>query len=241
MHNIRTSAAGIIIFLLVVFYPAIGSAQYTGVEIGLNLGAGMPQGEFAENVENNGWGGSIYGGYHLPNSPIMIGVEIGYLIYGTEARLEPFSSTIPDVTVRVENTNNIFLGHLFVRVQPNNASVKPFVDALFGFKNLYTETKITGEDFDDDTIAKSTNSSDYAMSYGIGGGLKVQVYKREATEKKKKLAVFIDFSGKYLLGRTAEYLKEGSITRTPEGEVFYDFYESKTDLFMLTIGVSVLF
>lgn len=217
-------------------------AQFIGGEVGLRGSLGLPQGEFSDNVENVGWGGSIYAGYNFPKTPLMIGADIGYLLYGSESRLEKFSTTIPDATVRVENTNNIFLGHAFLRLQPDMGSVKPYVEGLIGFKNLYTKTRIENDSWTEEEIAESTNSSDYAFSYGLGGGLKIKVYQKETPGQDIRLfAVYLDFGVTYLPGAEAEYLKEGSITRTPEGDVHYDFIQSRTDLLLINIGVSVRF
>ena len=243
MHTITTGVK-VTVFLFALFLlPINGYTQYVGGEVGVNFAIGSPQGEFSENVENLGLGGSFYGGYNLPKSPFMIGVDIGYLRYGKESRLEPFSLTIPDVTVRVENTNNILLTHLFIRVQPDLGSVKPYLDGLVGLKRLYTKTKIESDEFDDDEpIAESTNSSDYALSYGIGGGLKIKVFEKSVSaEKSGSVAIYIDLGVRYLLGGEAEYLKKGSITRTTTGDVIYDFRQSKTDLLLFNIGVSLLF
>ena len=238
--HVIVTGAGILISLFLL--PINGNAQYVGGEFGVNFAIGSPQGEFSENVENLGIGGSFYGGYNLPKSPFMIGIDIGYLRYGTESRLEPFSHTIPDATVRVENTNNILLTHLFIRVQPDMGSVKPYLGGLLGFKRLYTKTKIENDASDDEPIAESTNSSDYALSYGIGGGLKIKVFEKSSSdEEENRLSVFIDLGVKYLLGNEAEYLKKGSIIRTSTGEVFYDFRQSKTDLLLFNVGVSLLF
>lgn len=237
----RRIAAGVV-FIPLFLGSVNGNAQYRGGEIGLNGSMGIPQGEFGDNVENLGWGGSIYGGYNFPKTPIMIGIDIGYLLYGSESRREKFSTTIPDATVRVENTNNIFLGHFMVRLQPEMGSIKPYVDGVIGFKNLYTKTRIENESFAEEEIAESTNSSDYAFSYGVGGGLKIKVYEKDMPgHEDERFAIFADFGARYLPGSEAEYLKEGSITRTPEGDVYYDFKQSKTDLLLFNIGVSVLF
>ena len=47
----------------------------------------------------------------------MIGADLAFMIYGSETRQEPFSLTIPDVTVEVETSNNIVLLHALARLQ----------------------------------------------------------------------------------------------------------------------------
>lgn len=100
---------------------------------GINFMLGFPQGGFSQNVDNAGFGIGGYFGVLLPNSPVMLGGDLGFLIYGSESRKEPFSTTIPDVTVDVETSNNIVLGHLFIRIQAPAGAIRPYVDGLFGF------------------------------------------------------------------------------------------------------------
>jgi len=230
----------IVVFTVLSATTHVSYAQ-KNVRGGLNFMIGIPKGEFSENVENIGLGGSLFAGYHLPNSPLTIGANIGFLIYGRDARRERFSLTIPDAMVVVTNSNNIVLTHLLLRLQPESGKVLPYFDSLIGFNYLFTDTSIRGER-DYEEIATSTNFSDFAFSYGLGGGIKIKVYEPRNSDafKKGPRAVFIDFCARYLLGTEAEYLKKGSIQRV-NGEAYYDVSKSKTDILLINIGVSVGF
>ncbi len=241
MILINTRVLALVYLIFLVILPCNVNAQIHGLDFGFNLSMGVPKGEFNENVENLGWGGSIYGVYNLPNSPFMVGLDIGLLSYGREVRSERFSLTIPDVTVRVVNDNNILLTHLLFRIQPDWGGTKPYFDSLFGFKNLFTTTRIESETIFDEEIAESTNSSDWALSYGLGVGLKIKVFEKFDPDKDEHFSLFIDIGMKYLWGGEAQYLKEGSIIRTTPGEVSYDFNQSETDLLLFNLGISMLF
>lgn len=211
----------------VKYQPRIGG--------GAHFMLGFPQGKFKDNVDRIGGGisGEFLGS--LRPVPIKIGLSVGFLIYGSETREEPFSTTIPDVTVDVTTTNNILLGHLLLRVQPVKGVFRPYVDGLLGFNYLFTQTKIESGQLQ---VAESTNFDDFAFSYGGGTGIMIKVY--DGTRKKKTkdfrlAAVLIDARVRYLKGSKAEYLQEGSIRR--EGtEVIYDVTESSTDLLTVQIG-----
>ncbi|HDL19501.1 MAG TPA: hypothetical protein ENH29_10635 [Bacteroidetes bacterium] len=211
---------------------------------GLNLMLGVPQGEFSDNVDNPGFGIGGMFGVSIPHSPLMVGGDLGFLIYGSETRKEPFSTTIPDVTVNVETSNNIAMGHLLLRLQAPVGAIRPYMDGLIGFNYLFTETKIKDEDYNDDEIASSTNFDDAAFSYGAGGGLQIRVYngryKKPKEGEKNLTGVFIDFRVRYLVGGKAEYLKEGSIARE-NGRVTHDVTQSKTDLLTYQLGVVFTF
>jgi len=202
-------------------------------QIGLNFTLGYPQGEFNKNLDSSGLGGSGYFTYRLPKTPVSIGASVGILVYGSDTREDFLESSIPEVTVDVTTRNYILNCHFLLRVQPLDGQFRPYLDGLVGFNYLWTETGIydqSGGVFDE--IASSVNLSDFAFSYGVGGGFMVSLYQRE----KHAFAISIDSGIRYLLGGKAEYLKEGDIV-SQDGEVIYYVSNSKTDLFTAHIGV----
>ena len=110
------------------------------MEGGTDFLVGLPQGAFKENVNRAGYGITGNIGFAPSGYAYMPGVEFGFMNYGTEKRREPFSTTIPDVTVDVETQNNFALGHLFVRLQPNNGTVRPYLEGSLGGNYLFTKT-----------------------------------------------------------------------------------------------------
>ena len=201
---------------------------------------GVPQGEFRDNVDNLGFGIDVFGGLGLGQSPVVLGLDIGFLIYGRERRSEPFSNTIPDVTVDVETTNNIFQSHLVLRLQPPSGAVRPYLDGLFGFKYLFTQTQIESERFkDNEPIASSTNFDDFALSYGVGGGVQIEVYRPQG-EEVEVASVALKLGAQYLLGNEAEYLQEGSIRRV-DGTIEFDVDRSRTTFLEPYLGVALQF
>jgi hypothetical protein len=203
--------------------------------------AGFPQGGFSQNVESVGYGANLFGGIGIGRTPIVIGVEGGFLIYGYERRSEPFSTTIPDVRVDVTTSNNIALGHLVLRLQPPTGAVRPFVDGLVGLKYLFTETSIENQRHRSDApIASSTNFDDVAFSYGAGGGLNIRVFSGTMGEMRRPGELSIGLGIRYLFGGEAEYLKKGSIRRE-NGDVSFDVERSQTALLVPHIGVVARF
>ncbi len=234
----KHQTSGIIFILL--FMITTGFAQ-TRFQAGLNLKLGFPQSEFKENVDNVGFGAAGQFGYHIPQSPFSIGANAGFIVYGSETREEPFSTTIPDVYVDVTTTNSIFNGHLLFRVQPQEGFLRPYLDGMIGFNYLFTSTEIKNQHSfaEEDNIASTTNQDDFTSSYGGGGGLMIKVY--EGFNKNNSLyEIFVDIGIKYLVGGEAEYLKEGSITRK-NNKVYYDLNKSTTDLLNFHIGAAINF
>lgn len=210
----------------------------TNFQGGLNFIAGFPQGEFKDNVDENGFGIAGEFLFSPSTSPLGIGVSLGYMNYGEEGRREPFSTTIPDVEVEVKTTNNIVIGHLLLRAQAKKGPIRPYAEGLVGFNYLFTETKIEDVD-DEDEIASSTNLDDGVFSYGGGGGVMLQLYSSKG-KKAKIWRLLLDLHVRYIVGGEAEYLKEGSIKRE-NGKVLFDKIKSKTDLLTAQFGVTVEF
>lgn len=209
---------------------------------GINFEMGFPQGDFESNVDNVGLGMGLDFTVSPKLLPIGIGGSFTFLNYGSDTRREPFSTTIPDVTVKVETQNSILQGFLLLRLQPNSGFVRPYIEGLLGFNYLFTETKIKDEQ-DQEEIASSTNFDDFTSSYGAGGGIMIQVFdgtKRMPPGMGRAPIVLIDLRVRYLQGGEAEYLKEGSIIRD-NGNLLYDVSKSDTDLVTGHIGVVVEF
>lgn len=243
---------GLVLFLI----PAIGFdqesvGQITRFQVGADFFPGFPQGKFRENVERIGVGVSGQFLYNIPHTPLHIGLDLGFLEYGRTSRREPFSSNIPDVLVDVITTNEIFMTHFIVRFQRPDGKLRPYFSALFGGHYLSTVTKIqsindVGEDKE---LARYTNFDDFVPGAGISVGTLVLLAKadnmpvfeeNEPTPKKGSLEFLLDLQGLYLLGGTAEYLKEGSITRS-NGTITFDVNSSRTDLLLVEIGLVLRF
>ncbi|MFQ5631598.1 MAG: outer membrane beta-barrel protein [bacterium] len=244
-HQLISKILGITLFAMIgAVLMAASLAQAQAYSAGVNFLVGVPKGEFRDNIDNQGFGLGGHVGYHFGQSPFMAGLDLGFMIYGSETRKERFSTTIPDVTVDVETTNNIFLGHFLLRMQAPHGTFRPYIDGVIGMHYLFTETDIRDEnDIFDETIASSTNQEDVAFSYGTGGGLLFQVHKanpNEVGEKKKLQEVLIDFRVRYLFGSESEYLKKGSIRREG-GAVIYDVITSRTDILNVRLGVVFVF
>jgi hypothetical protein len=208
-------------------------------QAGLNFLAGVPQADFKMNVDKTGFGGAATIGWAPERAPVMVGLEIGYMVYGSETRREPFSSTIPNVFVDVNTSNNFLLAHLILRAQPNAGVVRPYLQGMLGMNYLFTRTTIENSGNGGEEIASSEDMSDNAFSYGGGGGVAFLVWSRDE-EGEDPIDVLIDAGARYVIGQEARYLKEGSI-RIENGRAVYDVSKSTTDLLEIQVGVSVRF
>lgn len=216
----------------------------SSVQAGLGVLLGFPVGHFGNNITNPGIGIGGYVGYRVPNSPLIVGLDVGYLIYGRESRRERFSLTIPDVTVDVITDNNIVDANFLVRLQPRSGILRPYVDGLIGFHYLFTKTSIKNipSAYSDD-IASSTNFDDFAFTYGGGAGVMIHVYdgRKNRTKYNRGIrTVSIDLRLRYMDGSRADYLKHGAVTRD-SGNVSLNITSSETNLVTAFIGAAIEF
>jgi hypothetical protein len=197
----------------------------------------FPMGEFKDNLDKVGFGlgGSFMFWTPSTEVPFSAGINIGFITYGNESRREPFSSTVPDVTVDVERSNNLVNFHLLFQVAATDGTFRPYAEALFGGSYLFTDTQILSRG--NDEVASSTNFEDFAWSYGGGAGLMIQLTGNEMGDIS---SIFLDLKARYLFGSSAEYLKEGSV-KINNGRVKYDVSKSKTDMLTAQIGVTAFF
>ena len=204
---------------------------------GINFTLAFPQGEFKDNVDRLGFGGSLQFLFFdpKPELPVSFGLNVGYLNYGSESRREPFSLTIPDVTVDVDRSNNLVNFHIVFQLILPTGSFRPYAEGLFGGSYIFTETSIKSRGTEE--VASSTNFDDFAWSYGAGGGFLILLSENVGEDIG---SLFLDLKARYLFGSEAEYLKEGSVI-VENGRVTYDVSKSKTDLLQIHLGVVAYF
>jgi len=219
-----------VLSLLLIF---LFSNKLSAQQAGINISLALPQGEFGDQVDNVGFGLSGEFMFLSPktHSPFGIGLNLGYYIYGNENRREPMYN-IPEVFLRVDRTNNLVNFHIIFELGLPSGRIRPYVQGLFGGQYLFTETSVKNEN-NNEEFASSTNYSDWAWSYGAGGGISILLSGDPITEMG---AIYLDLKGRYLFGSKAEYLKEGSVEVIGQQ---VNYYPSKSKIDMLTIHAGV--
>lgn len=223
--------------IIVIATGAPAMAQNFQGNLGFQLG--FPTGDYKDQIDKTavGFGGDIL--WSPSNAPFGIGLSLGWFQVGSETRKEPFSTTIPDVTVDVETQNDLAQFMALLRLQPKRGDLRPYADALVGVNYLYTTTRIENAS-NGEEVASSTNFDDNALAYGFGGGAMIKVYESPRGGTGGPVQVLIDLNFRYIFGGEAEYLKEGSIAREAD-EVRFDVTESKTNIAVARVGVAVNF
>lgn len=225
--------AGLIFFTLVL--PGSSKEHF---QLGFDFNLGFPQNAFNDNIDGKGYGGSAYFVFNIPRTPLHIGASFAVLVYGSDSRSEPFSETIPEVFVDVTTRNSILLSHFFVRIIPPGRRLRPYFEGLIGFNYLWTETGVYDQvgSGDDHRLARNVNHDDFALSFGAGCGVLFRLYR----DRRNTFSVNLDTGIRYLKGKEAEYMTEGSVIRNND-DVEYVIRESNTDLIVLRIGLCIGF
>lgn len=243
MKKLSLSILSLALFILL----ASSNLKSQELQFGLDFQIGAPQGDFNTQLDNRlGFGIGGMFGYRFENTPFMLGLDFGFMNFGTETREEPLSSTIPDLRVEVENSYNLFHGDILLRVLSPERAARPYIEGLFGFNHFFTQTVLRerGGFGSEPEKLRDTNFRDTALSYGFGAGLQFRVYSDDGSRSESEFSgpysVYLHLASRYMFGREAEYLKEGSIIREG-GNVTYDVIRSTTDLLHFKIGITVGF
>jgi hypothetical protein len=222
--------------LFALFLPALAFGQNFAVSGGFIVA--VPKGEYATKVDHYGYGLEIYGAYAPATAPYSAGITLRFMSNGSESSREPLSPTIPGVFVDWSRSNNFFQFELEGRMQPNTGFLRPYLSGMIGANLLTTITSIKNESTGEE-IASSTNESDGAFNYGGGGGVDVLLWSapEEGAVEGDVRQVLLHCGVSYVFGGEAKY---GTITRA-SGSVEYGVAQSKTDVMLYQVGVTVTF
>ncbi|MBK6900439.1 MAG: hypothetical protein IPH09_14720 [bacterium] len=216
---------------------AVPCTALAGHEAGARIDVGVPKGDFADNLEDPGFG--LAGHYAWSPAPAFaVGVGLGYLIYGSETRVIELP-LVEDVDLTT--TNNLAAFHLLMQLRSPRGAVRPYLEGRFGGQYLWTESKLEDQDFwDDDEVGKEVNYDDFALVYGGGGGLLIGVRSPKPGDK-RPWALDLDFKALWLYGENASYLTEGGIELDTRNFPVFRPSESETDLLHVEVGVNFRF
>lgn len=193
----------------------------------------QPKGEFATQLDTEGFGANIAGLFRLDKEGIFsIRADLGGQQYGSETLRVPYLPITGRVALNVRTTNSAFWGSIGPQITVAAGPVQPYVNASIGFMELITSTSVRGSN-SNYRYASTNNSDDATSAYIFGGG----VYVPFGSSKTWKLHA----GARYFYGGNATYLKEGDIQDNPDGSVTLFPRYSKTDQVTWQLGVSYTF
>lgn len=218
-------------------YGQTGERDYDAVSQ-FNFFWAQPEGDFAEQIDATPVGVNFLFGGRVPETPLILGTELGYLNYGKQERLDLYQ--LEDVPVEAavsRHSQNVLMGHLVARLQLPTGIARPFVDGLAGMKYFVTRSSIRSDVvvFPRGLLA-SARRTDWAMSYGVGGGVDLRFYTGTFGIYDRPGSVSLTFGVRYLFGEEAEYVTEGFFD---EARGVFDIVSdrSRTDMLLGQIGI----
>ncbi len=183
-------------------------------QVGFSGQIGVPVGDFGDEIDEIGYGFRANVLFPLfPKSPVFLGLDLGYLIYGSNVQqiretieLTTSNGFVLDqfnIDLRVRTRNNLLNGGAVLRVKAPLPFVQPYLDGFVGLNYLYTRTKVFEEGTDrfltdpdgTNVINAETQLNSVVFSYGGGGGVMFKVIPN----------LMIDARVLYILGNQAEY------------------------------------
>lgn len=199
-----------------------------------NLQVGIPLNRFGDNLGTVGPGAGGMALFQIRHQPIFIGVEGSWQTFERE-QLE-FSVNVPGGFEDYEwRTNtNMVLGHAVLRFQPDfDFFLWPYADAMVGFKNIYTKTRLidlNGEE--DEVVERISNQNDWALSYGAAVGVQFAPFENPGITFDLRLA--------YLPGQNATYLaKIDNVQVVEEPIEAFEERISGTTMLLPQLGVTI--
>jgi len=157
----------------------------------------------------------------------------GLLGYGYESFHAPLSTSIGGrIQVKVSTTNYILPLSIGPQIAWPTGSIRPYAHAGIATQVFYTESGAEGTD-DTGDFASTTNQSDWTSSWVFGGGVYVPFY------NDRSVVAALDLGVQYFTGGHAQYLRPGSITDLPNGQIRIDPFESDTHMMVVRIGLRI--
>lgn len=220
--------AALVAFLAAVPHSALQAQESsTRFAVPLHLDLGLPQGEFAQNVQIAGGFG---GGFMFAIARhVALRAELDFMIYGSERRtyvvnLGPAGVVDVDVTT----TNAIIHGGIGAQLGMPGPRTTPYLGGMIGFSNFSTRSRVEGFTNTDETIQEETNLSDNAASKSLYAGF----YFPTTGGLSWDLGVRYTWNGE-----SVRYLTRGDIGDDGFGNVVLNPRETRADLLTVRIGI----
>lgn len=192
----------------------------------------QPKGEFGSNVDQ-GFGANVVFLYKLDRAGVFsLRADLGGMQYGSETKRVPFTPYTGRVLLDVTTSNGVYWGAIGGQMQLlTKGPVRPYANGAVGLQGFVTESALSGSDESWD-YASTTNSDDFTHAYIFGGGVLIPFGKTATSAS-------LNIGARYHFGGTAKYLREGDITDNSDGTITLNPRNTKTDVVMWQVGVSV--
>lgn len=208
--------------------------------VGLDALMMDPRGAFGRNIDAGfGIGGHVI--FRLdPRGFVALRADFAGAQYGSEttqfAYDDPFSGPID---LDVKTSNSMAWGTFGPELSAPLGPVRPYVNAAIGYTRFSTVSRLRGDGYDQNgnyqnnqELARRENQHDGVRATAAGAGAYVNVGPAQ-------WLATLHLGARYHDGRTAEYLREGSIVDNDDGSISFVPLRSRTPYVTYQLGVSV--
>ncbi len=200
------------------------SGQIDGVQM-------RPTGELAQNI-GFGYGAGGVGLFTLDDAGIFaLRAEATLMQYGSETKHSALSPTIGGrIQVDVTTANDIIVGGLGLQAMSPTGWIRPYVAGSAAVVSFATESSVNGADSQWE-FANTTNHQDTHFAWLASGGVIVPLHYGRTVVSLHAGVTYTATQGR------ASYLRPGSITDLPNGDIAIDPLYSEAKFFTWRIGV----
>ncbi|EPA00056.1 hypothetical protein A33Q_0224 [Indibacter alkaliphilus LW1] len=209
------------VYTLILFSIASFSVRGQDGIAGINFNAGFPVGSFQSEVGNQFFPSISLNYLHkLSNTPIYVGGEFGYMLYGTAVERSNNIINGTDQNFRIRRNNNAVNLSAVVRLMPDfGIGVKPFVEGQLGGIHTYTRSKVR-ENRLTEPLSSGTEVYDWSFLYQLGGGIMVPLEKKGDVFLELRVNYLQTGPMNFLTSRDALYDDLGSVTLNTRNAAF---------------------
>lgn len=203
------------------------------VTAGASLNISQPRGAFDEDT-GIGWGLSGNALFRLDENAIFnIRTELSFLNNGNTRRRVPLSPTTGNlIQVDLRTSSNIASFVLGPQLLGPTGAFTPYAAALGGFSAFWTTSSVEGSN-QTEPFASTTNSSDFAWTYGGAAGAYIRV-------QDGPRPVRMELGVRYLRHDDVKYLTTNEVRNSyNEGRPF-QARRSRADFYTYMIGVHAI-
>ncbi len=221
------------LFLLLAL-PLCINAQ----SLGGSLLYGGTSGEFSKFLKSAGGLNLEYSSL-IPSSKTSMnyGFDISYLVYGYVNERSSIRTKDGYMDVDKSRTNSIAKLHGFLRAMGPDKIIRPYVEMIFGC-SMFSSTSSVTEHYSGEELSSNWDKNNWAWSVGAGGGVLVKAFEPKTLNYLID-CVYIDLRYRYLAGSRTSYLREQDITVDNDGKIVFSPTRSKTDMYLISMGVQV--
>lgn len=228
------------LLFLIIFLSPFLKATAQGFIGGVQVKTGIPIGDFKTAADGILLPElAFWANYQIPNTPLEIGLSLGYGIYGTKLEKRDDLYVGFSDELRLRRNNNMLSTMGIFRFFPEvYGKVFPFIEAQAGGIYAYTRYKIRTSTYED-IIEEDGDFSDWSRAYQLGGGVMIPFKSPQKGQLEFRLMYQNTSRLDYLTAQDTEYKPDPD--GEEDGKFIYSTRRSPFTMIQPSIGLSFYF